>query len=528
MAKANKTHSAPSVNAQQDARSAPTAPPLAQALLALIVFLSGAAIMVIEISAYRLLAPLFGNSAYTWTALIGVVLIAFSAGGYLGGWLSERRSDFTLLAWLLAGASVLILFVPAMHVLISPSFERAGLISGPLMVSVLLLLLPGILLGAVSPASLRLYSLLGKDAHVGVAAGTVSMLGSLGSFAGTLITGFYLVSTFGVKSIFIGSGVALLLLAVAAFFMARNTPMQQLPVWLAGLVAALVGATTSEPAVANVIHEESSYYHRIQVIEQGQGVHAQRYLHLDSTLEGGMRTSDGGIVLEYQRFWQVPVMKPGFQVKRALFIGAGAFGMPEQMSKQFPEAIIDVCEIDPRVIEIGKQFFKLDQFPRVHAHAGDARRFLVQNPDAKYDFIFGDAYNGIRQIPVHLASKEFFQLVHDRLTPQGIFLMNAISAVEGPRAELLAGMLKSVGDVFPSVDLFAVGGRLTEPQNAMILAGNESWRTLFTEQSYVSGSDLWRIAHNYVPPARWPVGGVVFTDDLNPVDAIIARGLMME
>ncbi|MFZ4594750.1 MAG: fused MFS/spermidine synthase, partial [Verrucomicrobiaceae bacterium] len=161
MAKANKTHSAPSVNAQPDARSAVAAPPLAQALLALIVFLSGAAIMVIEISAYRLLAPLFGNSAYTWTALIGVVLIAFSAGGYLGGWLSEKRSDFTLLAWLLAGASVLILFVPAMHVLIAPSFERAGLISGPLMVSVLLLLLPGILLGAVSPASLRLYSLLG-------------------------------------------------------------------------------------------------------------------------------------------------------------------------------------------------------------------------------------------------------------------------------------------------------------------------------------------------------------------------------
>jgi hypothetical protein len=62
----------------------------------------------------------------------------------------------------------------------------------------------------------------------------------------------------------------------------------------------------------------------------------------------------------------------------------------------------------------------------------------------------------------------------------------------------------------------------------MILAGNESWRTLFTDQSYVSGSDPWRIANSYVQPARWPAGGVVFTDNLNPVDAIIARGLMLD
>lgn len=525
MAKPNKSQP---VAAAPEKRAETVAPPFAHGLLALIVFLSGAAIMIIEISAYRLLAPLFGNSAYTWTALIGVVLIAFSAGGYLGGWLSEKRSDFTLLGWLLAGSSVLTLFVPALHVIIAPSFERAGLISGPLVMSVLLFLLPGILLGAVSPASLRLYSLLGKDAHVGVAAGTVSMLGSLGSFAGTLVTGFYLVSTFGVKSIFMGTGVVLLVLASVAFFMARNTPMQQLPVWLAGLVAALVGATATEAKVANVIHEENSYYHRLQVIEQGQGIHAQRYLHLDSTLEGGMRVSDGALVLEYQRYWQLVTMKPGFQVKRALFIGAGAFGMPEQLSKQFPDAVVDVCEIDPRVIEAGRKFFKLDEFPKVQAHAGDARRFLVQNPEAKYDFIFGDAYNGIRQIPVHLASKEFFQLIRDRLTPQGIFLMNAISAVEGPRSELLAGMLQTVGEVFPKVELFAVGGRLTEPQNAMILAGSDDWSTLFTDQTYVSGTDAWRIANSYVPLARRPLGGVVFTDNLNPVDAIIARGLMMD
>ena len=515
-------------NAKPSAAPEAEPPRHAQWCLALICFLAGAAIMVIEISAYRLLAPTFGNSAFTWTALIGVILIAFSAGGYLGGWLAEKKSDFSLLGWLLAGASVLTMFVPLINHAIVPSFQSSGLIAGPLMVAVFLFLVPGVLLGAVSPASVRLYSLLGKDAHVGFAAGTISMLGSLGSFVGTLLSGFYLLSNFGVKSIFLGTGTMLLVLAGLAFVLARQPIKAQVPIFIASLLAGTMSLLTKEATAANVIYEHDSYYHRIQVLEQGLDPHTERYLHLDSTMEGGMRMRDSGIVLNYQQFWQLPQMKPGFEMKRALFVGAGAFGMPERMSIQYPNAKIEVAEIDPNVIETGRKFFKLDQFPKVEAHAGDARRFLNQHADARYDFIFGDAYNGIRQIPVHLASKEFFQLVHDRLTPQGIFVMNVISAVQGPRSELLAGMMKTLQEVFPHLELFAVGGGLETIQNVILLAGNESWTPIFTETSYVPGSDHFRLARAFVPPNHWPTGGVVFTDDLNPVDAIIARGLMLE
>ncbi len=507
-----------------------TTPPSSSSrlLLALICFFAGAAIMVIEISAYRLLAPLFGNSAFTWTALIGVILIAFSAGGYLGGWLAEKKSDFALLGWLLAGASVLTLFVPAINALAASSFQHSGLIAGPLMVSMLLFGLPGIMLGAVSPTSVRLYSLLGNDTHVGFAAGTISMLGSLGSFVGTLLTGFYLLPSFGVKSIFIGTGFILLALALVAFFIAKNPPIAQLPIWLAGLLAGGVGISTPDAALANMIYQHDSFYHRIQVTEQGQGAWQQRFLQLDSTMEGGMKVSDGSTVLEYQHFWQLPAMKPEFKLKRALFIGAGAFAMPEQLAKQNPDAIVDVIEIDPRVIEVGRKYFKLDEVPNVHAHSGDARRFLLESTDTHYDFIFGDAYNGIRQIPVHLASKEFFQLIHDRLAPNGMFLMNIISAVDGPRSELLAGMMKTVNEAFSSVDLFGVGGSPDQVQNVLVLASNENWSKAFTETAYVSGSPQEMIARSFVPPNRWPIGGVVFTDDHNPVDAIIARALWSE
>ncbi len=505
-----------------------TSPPRqARLILALIVFLAGAAMMVIEICANRLLSPVYGNSVFTWTSLIGVILICFSAGGYLGGYLADKRADFSVLGWLLAAAAVLTMFVPAIFALVGASGKNMGLIAGPVFISLVLFALPGILLGAVSPASLRLYSLLGKDAHVGFAAGTISMLGSLGSFVGTFLSGFYLVSHYSRTSIFVCTGAILFLLAVAAFYLARQNARMQLPVWIGGLIALLVGATTQEPVDASVIHQQDSFYHRIRVTEQGAGDNATRYLELDSTTEGGMRVSDGDVVLEYQQFWRLPMMKSGFKLDNALFIGAGAFGMPEQVSKQYPQATVDVAEIDPNVIETGRKYFKLGEFPHVQAHASDARRFLDQS-SKKWDFIFGDAYNGVRQIPVHLASKEFFQLVHDRLTPHGIFLMNVISAVEGPRAELLAGMLKTLQEVFPQVEVFAVNGRLDMPQNVMLLAGNDNWRPLFTDNSYVSSSWENRIASTFVAPSRRPTDGVVFTDDLNPVDAIIARALMRD
>ncbi len=512
--------------AASPASTAKPPPAYARLILALIVFLAGAAVMVIEICANRLLAPVYGNSVFTWTSLIGVILVSFSAGGYLGGWLAERRADFSLLGWLLAIAAVLTMFVPAIFALVAPSGKGMGLITGPLVISLALFALPGIVLGAVSPASLRLYSLLGKDAHVGFAAGTISMLGSLGSFVGTFVSGFYLVSHFSRTGIFVSTGALLLLLAVAAFFLARQSVGLQFPVWIGGLIALTVGATTSEKRELDVIHQQDSFYHRIRVTEQGTGAEAVRYLELDSTTEGGMRVSDGDVVLDYQQFWRLPLMKSGFKVDRALFIGAGAFGMPEQVSKQFPQATVDVAELDPNVIETGRKFFKLDEFPHVQAHPGDARRYLDQADGTKWDFIFGDAYNGVRQIPVHLASKEFFQLVHDHLTPKGIFLMNVISAVEGPHSELLAGMVKTLQEVFPQVEVFAVAGRLEVAQNVMILASTDNWRPIFTDNSYVSGSWENRIATTFVPPSRRPVDGQVFTDDLNPVDAIIARGLM--
>lgn len=491
-------------------------------------FLAGAAMMVIEICAFRLLAPIFGNSVYTWTALIGVILVAFSVGGFMGGRLVDRFTHLRLLGWLLAGAAILTYLIPPLHLGFGEHFLSSGLIGGSIMASVFFFAIPGALLGAVSPAAVRLYSLTQKDTHVGAAAGTISMLGSLGSFVGTFLSGFVLLSHFGVRTIFIGCATLLVLLALVAFLLEKLQRKAAAGLVVSALVTGFIGSQARELPGQDVLHVEESFYHRIEVSESGVSPHKQRLLRLDSTPEGAMNPDDGSLVMDYQHYWKLPMLKDRPQLQSALFIGAGAFGMPEAVSREFPEATVDVAEIDPQVIEVGKKYFKLAEHPRVHAHPGDARRFLNEQRDKKWDLIFGDAYAGVRSIPSHLVTREFFQLVADHLTPDGSFVMNAITSVQGPRSELLAGLLTTLRSIFPKVEVFAVQGPRTIAQNVIILASRQDWSPLLTDRFYAEGTWQNRLVASHVTAPQLPAGGTVFTDDFNPVDRIIARSLLLE
>ena len=131
-----------------------------RALLGAICFFAGAAIMVIELTGIRVLAPVFGNSLYTWTALIGVVLVAFSVGGYAGGWFADRRPDVRVLGFLLIAAAAFTMLIPPLHLAVEGQLSGMGLVAGPVMLSLALFTIPGCLLGAVSPFTVRLLSLI--------------------------------------------------------------------------------------------------------------------------------------------------------------------------------------------------------------------------------------------------------------------------------------------------------------------------------------------------------------------------------
>ena len=77
-----------------------------------IAFVVGAASLGTEIAAARLLAPYFGASTIIWANTIATVLVALSAGYWLGGKLADRRADLRGLCAVVLVASLLLALVP--------------------------------------------------------------------------------------------------------------------------------------------------------------------------------------------------------------------------------------------------------------------------------------------------------------------------------------------------------------------------------------------------------------------------------
>jgi len=199
-------------------KSAPIPAPVQQPahsadLLRVLGFFSGAAVMIVEFSGNRLLAPAFGNSLYTWTGLIGVILVALSCGDYLGGWLVDRRPQTGLLPTLFILGGLFTAAIPGVIKLL-PDLAQQDLVWGPVWTSVALFFLPGLVLASVTPVSIRLLSQASADSHIGRSAGTVGMAAALGSFAGTLGTSYVLIPHFGVRVILTMLGATLIIIGL--------------------------------------------------------------------------------------------------------------------------------------------------------------------------------------------------------------------------------------------------------------------------------------------------------------------------
>src|SRR5437868_3981979 len=81
-------------------------------IAAVLVFVGGFIIMVLEIIGARFLAKDFGSSFHVWVSQIGVVLVALAAGYYLGGALADKWQRISPLAICLLASGIFIFFIP--------------------------------------------------------------------------------------------------------------------------------------------------------------------------------------------------------------------------------------------------------------------------------------------------------------------------------------------------------------------------------------------------------------------------------
>ncbi|NMP16286.1 fused MFS/spermidine synthase [Thalassotalea sp. Y01] len=179
-------------------------------------FSSGFSIMGIELLGGRILAPYFGSSVHVWGSIITVFMLALSLGYLLGGRLSLHQPSLKKYGtiFIAAGAMLLPLIMAALPMLewVFDRIEDARY--GSLVASTLLFFIPTVILGMISPYSVRL--LVTNEHESGQVAGVLYFVSTLGSALGTLATSFYLVLWFEVNTILISFCLLLVALGIAA------------------------------------------------------------------------------------------------------------------------------------------------------------------------------------------------------------------------------------------------------------------------------------------------------------------------
>ncbi len=164
-------------------------------------FLASFALMVVEIVAGRVTAPYLGVSLYTWTSVIGAVLLGVTIGNYVGGHVADRRLSPTLLgsSFGLAGVSVFCVNALALW-----SGSRLASFSWPLPVltslfTIIVFFPAAFFLSMISPQIVK-YELQQLD-HTGSIIGTLGAWSALGSILGTFATGFFFIASVGIHRI---------------------------------------------------------------------------------------------------------------------------------------------------------------------------------------------------------------------------------------------------------------------------------------------------------------------------------------
>jgi spermidine synthase len=140
---------------------------------------------------------------------------------------------------------------------------------------------------------------------------------------------------------------------------------------------------------------------------------------------------------------------------RVLFIGGGGFSGPKYFTQYYPNVSVDVVEIDPQVVEVAKKYFFLDTSnSKIRIYTGDAREFLA-NYEGKYDIIVLDAFSN-DYVPFHLMTIEFYSLLFDKLTDNGVIVSNHIGSSNDKQStsDLYRANLKTFLEVFPNVYVF--------------------------------------------------------------------------
>ncbi len=247
-------------------------------------------------------------------------------------------------------------------------------------------------------------------------------------------------------------------------------------------------------------------------------------LEVNSEVESSMFLDSNELVNEYTKYYHLAKhFNPDF--KATLMLGGAGYSYPKEFLSKYPDATIDVIEIDPTITDLAKKYFRLKDDPRLITYNQDARVYLNKT-QKKYDIIFGDAFGSHYSIPYQLSTIEAVQKEYGILNNRGVVIMNVISSINGENGQFLNAEYATYKKVFPQVYLFPVQNPTNDinngyqVQNIMIVAiKSDQPAKLDSADPVLNGylKHLWKEDITINLP--------ILTDDYAPVDHYMSSAI---
>lgn len=498
-----------------------------KAYLYLTVFFGGMVTLAIELTASRLLGSVFGTSNLVWASIIGLILIYLTVGYFVGGWWADRspfyKTMYLILAWGAFMAGLVPLFSSPVLRLAADAFDQlqVGILFGSFAAVLILFSIPVTLFGMVSPFAIRLS--ISDPGHSGKVSGQIYAISTLGSFVGTFLPVLLFIPLIGTTKTFLSFSLLLMGIALIGLWLSCGLKYSLYWIWMpiVILVLTVVFSGGSIKTTSGQIFETESAYNYIQVLE----IDGFRMLRLN---EGqGIHSMWHPTIIDYDGPWKQFLAAPYFNepdyhpenVKSMAIIGLAAGTTARQASEVYGSVQIDGFEIDSEIIRVGREYFEMDQ-PNLNAIAQDGRVGLAHS-DRKYNVIGVDAYRP-PYIPWHLTTVEFFELVRDHLTADGVVAINVGRSPDDRR--LIDGLAGTMRQVFPSVYVMDVPGSF----NSIIYASAQptSLDNFYNNLIYLYTRpdahpllvEALEMFVEYQQPT--PSSSTVYTDDLAPIEWI--------
>lgn len=181
-------------------------------------------------------------------------------------------------------------------------------------------------------------------------------------------------------------------------------------------------------------------------------------------------------VFAYHRAFDC-MFQAGIDVRDVLMLGGGGYSYPKHFAIAHPACRMDVVEADPAVTCLAKERFflqevldGLDDPDRLRLITAEGRAYLDSCPKT-YDAIINDCFSGTRPAR-SLMTVEAARAVARCLTPDGLYLANAVSEREGCDVSILCAAASALAHVFAHVQMLPCSDEGFSAEDNYLLAAS--------------------------------------------------------